>query len=164
MEIGNHWKTIQSIFQRTLTSSLHFAIGTVNEDGSPHITPIGGLFLRDNKTGFFFDVFSVNMSKNIERNQRVCILAVDSGLTFWANSFMTGKCVTPPSVRLKGTAGQRRESTEEEVDLWRRHVEFARETKGYDLLWKDMRYVRDLYFDSFEPVYMGAMTQELWRD
>jgi hypothetical protein len=164
MEIGNHWNTIQTVFQRSRNSSLHFAVATVNEDGSPHLTPIGALFLRENKTGFYFDVFSVNMSKNLKHEQRVCILAVDSSLPYWAKSFTIGKCESPPSVRLKGTVGQRREATEAEISLWKKHVEFARGTKGYDLLWKDMRFVRDIYFDSFEPVYMGEMTRELWKD
>lgn len=162
MEIGNHWETIQTIFQRSLKSSLHFAVGTVNVDGSPHLTPIGSLFLRDNKTGFFFDKFSIKMSNNLEKNQRVCILVVNSGLVFWQKSFILGKCETPPSVRLMGTVGERRESTEEEVAVWRKHTEFARRMKGYDLLWKDMGFVRDIYFDSFEPVWMGEVTRGLW--
>jgi hypothetical protein len=56
-------------FQRSLNSSLHFAVGTVNEEGSPHLTPLGGLFLRENKTGLFFDIFSVNRSNNLEHDQ-----------------------------------------------------------------------------------------------
>jgi len=163
MEIGKHWKTIQLVFQQSLGSSLHYAVASVNEDGSPHLTPIGSLFLRDNKKGFYFDIFSVNMSNNLKRNQRVCILAVNSGLVFWQKSFITGKCETPPSVRLMGTVGERRESTEEEVAVWRKHAEFARGMKGYDLLWKDMGFVRDIYFDSFEPVWMGEMTRDLWK-
>ncbi len=164
MEIGKHWKTIQTVFQRSLDSSLHYALATINEDGSPHITPIGALFLRENKTGFYFDVFSVNMSRNLKHDQQECILAVDSGLSFWAKSFIIGRCETPPSVRLKGTVGPRREATKKEVAIWEKHVEFAHGMKGYDLLWKDMRFVRDLYFDSFEPVYMGEMTYDLWKD
>ena len=152
------------IFKQSMNSSLHFAVGTVNEDGSPHLTPIGGLFLRNNQTGFYFDIISVKLSRNLERDQRVCILAVNSDLTFWGKSFMTGRCATPPSVRLSGVVGQRRESKEDEIEMWYKHVAFARGTKGYDLLWKDMRFVRDIYFDSFDPVYMGEMTKALWQD
>lgn len=151
------------VFQQALGSSLHYAVASVNEDGSPHLTPIGSLFLRDNKTGFYFDIFSVRMSNNLKRNQRVCILAVNSGLVFWQKFFITGKCETPPSVRLMGTVGERRESTEKEVTVWRKYTEFARGMKGYDLLWKDMGFVRDIYFDSFEPVWMGEMTQDFWK-
>ena len=164
MEIGNHWETIQMVFQQSLLSSLHYAIATVNPDGSPHVTPIGALFLRENQSGFFFDLFSVNMSGNLERDPRVSILAVNSDVSYWQASFLIGKCETPPGVRLLGTVGNKREATGEEVAMWRKHTEFARGMKGYDLLWGDMRFVRDIYFDAFEPVDMGEMTRDLWKD
>jgi len=164
MEIGKHWETIQSVFQQTLDSSLHYAVATVNKDGSPHITPIGALFLREDKTGFYFDVFTVNMLNNLDQDQRICILAVNSSLPFWQKSFITGNCETPPSVRLMGTVGERREATKKEVVMWQKHVAFARGMKGYDLLWGNMQFVRDIKFDSFEPVYMGEMTRDLWND
>jgi len=66
-------------------------------------------------------------------------------------------------VRLIGSVGKRREATEEEVAIWENHVEFARGMKGYELLWGNMRFVRDIYFDSFEPVNMGEMTQDHWK-
>jgi hypothetical protein len=164
MEIGNHWKTIQTIFRHSLDSSLHFAVATVNEDGSPYLTPIGSLFLSEAKAGFYFDVYSVNMSKNLERDPRVCVLAVNSHVSYWGKSFVVGKCETPPSVRLMGTVGERREATEAELEIWHKHVEFARGMKGYELLWGNMRFVRDIYFDSFEPVHMGEMTRDLWEE
>ena len=57
MDIRKNWKLIQKIFEKSHASSFHYALATINEDGSPHITPIGALFLRDNLTGFFFDQF-----------------------------------------------------------------------------------------------------------
>ena len=162
MEIGKHWKTIQAIFQECRRSSTHYAVATVNEDCSPHVAPIGALFLREDKTSFYFDEFTVNMSRNIERNPRACILAVNSNLTFWQQSLLVGKFKTPPAVRLMGSVGKKREATEEEIAMWQNHVKVARGTKGYDLLWKNMRTVRDIYFDSFEPVSCGQMTQDLW--
>jgi len=30
-------------------------------------------------------------------------------------------------------------------------------------MWKNMRMVRDVHFDSFEPVWLGEMTQGLWK-
>jgi hypothetical protein len=163
MEIGEHWKTIQQLFRDSQKSTKHFAVATVNQDGTPHITPIGALFLRDDKTGYYFDEFSVNMSKNFEKNQRVCILAVNSGILLWLKSLYTGRFSTPPSVRLMGSAGEKRVGTDEEIAMWQNHVKAAKRTKGYDLLWKDMRMVRDLYFDSFEPVRMGKMPQSQWK-
>jgi len=163
MELGKHWKTIQLVFQEARDSSLHYAIATVNEDGTPHITPIGALFLREDKTGFYFEEFPVNMSRNSERNPRVCILAVNSNPTFWLKSLVAGKFEPPPAVRLKGTVGKRREGTKEEIAMWQDHVKPARGTKGHEILWKNMRMVRDIQFDSFEPVSCGEMTQDLWK-
>jgi uncharacterized protein len=163
MEIGKQWETVQLVFQEALNSSLHYALASVNEDGSPHLTPIGALFLRENRTGFFFDVFSVEMSSNFDRDPRVCVLAVNSHKPYWLKSFITGRCDTPPSVRLTGTVGKKREATDEEVAMWRKHTEFARGMKGYELLWGNMQFVRDIYFDSFKPVNMGEMTKGLWK-
>ena len=163
MELDRHWKTIQAIFRDSQKSSKHFAVATVNQDGTPHVTPIGALFLRDDNTGFYFDEFPVNMSKNIKRNQRVCILAVNSGILFWLKSLFTGKFSSPPSVRLMGSVGEKREGTDEEIAMWQDHVKAAQRTKGYGLLWKNMRMVRDIHFDSFEPVQAGEMTRELWK-
>lgn len=163
MEIGKHWKIIQMVFQEARGSSMHYAVATVNEDGTPHVTPITSLFLREDKTGFYFDEFPVHMSKNIERNPRVCILAVNSDLNFSIKSFLAGKYEAPPAVRLMGSVGKKREATKEESALWQDHVKLARGTKGHDMLWKNMRMVRDIQFDAFEPVLMGEMTQDLWK-
>jgi hypothetical protein len=35
--------------------------------------------------------------------------------------------------------------------------------KGHDLLWSRLKYVRDVTFDSFEPVHAGLMTRGLWQ-
>ena len=164
MNIGKHWKTIQMVFQESYDSSLHYAVATVNDDGSPHVTPIAALFLRENKTGFYFEEFSVIMASNLNQSPRICILAVNSDKSFWRNSLLAGKCETPPSVRLMGTAGERREATEEEVSMWQKRVAFARGIKGYDIIWKNLRMVRDVYFDSFEPVLLGEMTRDLWPE
>ena len=117
MEIGKHWKTIQMVFQESRGSSTHYAIATVNEDGSPHVTPIASLFLRENKTGFYFDEFPVHMSGNLELNPRVCILAVNSDPTFAIKSFLAGKYEIPPAVRLMGSVGKKREGTAEEISM-----------------------------------------------
>ena len=162
MEIGKHWKTIQMVFEQS-RSSMHCAVATVNADGSPHVTPIASLFLRKDKTGFYFDEFPVHMSRNLERDPRVCILAVNSNPQFWQKSLVAGKFETPPAVRLMGSVGKKREGTEEEIAMWQNHVKLARGTKGHDILWKNMRMVRDIQFDSFEPVSGGEMTQDLWK-
>ena len=41
-------------------------------------------------------------------------------------------------------------------------LKVVKETKGYKLLWENMKTVRDIQFDSFEPVLTGEMTRDLW--
>ena len=163
MEISKHWHTIQALFQQAFQSSLHYAIATVNEDGSPHVTPVGALILREDCIGFFFDEFLHSTSKNLERNKRVCVLAVNSDIAFWGKSLFDGKFDTPPAVRLMGTVGEKREATADEIATWHKRVEFTQGMRGFDILWKDMHTVRDIYFDSFEPVVTGEMTNDLWK-
>lgn len=163
MEISTHWTTIQTLFKESQDSSMHFAVATVNDDGSPNVVPIGALFLRADKTGFYFDEFTMNTSRNIGRNARVCILAVNSDSAFWQKSVFIGAFATPPAVRLMGTVGKKRQASEEEIAMWQDHVKAAKGTKGHDLMWKNMRMVRDISFDSFEPVIFGEMTKELWK-
>ncbi len=110
MEIGKHWKTIQVVFQESRGSSTHYAVATVNEDGSPHVTPIGALFLRENNTGFYFDEFPVNMSRNLERNPRVCILAVNSNPTFWRKITFGRKIRDPSCGETDGFCGKKARS------------------------------------------------------
>jgi len=162
MDISKNWKLIQKTFEDSSASSLHYAVATINEDGSPHITPIGALFLKDDMTGFFFDQFPVNMSDNFKRDPRVCIMAVHSDPNYWGTALMEGKFQTPPAVRIMGTVGERREATRQEIDMWQKKVEFTKSLKGYELLWKNMRHVRDIEFDDFKPVLMGEMTKDLW--
>ncbi len=164
MQINNHWETIRKIFQDAFETSTHYSIATVGEDGTPYNIPIGSLILRENKTGFYFEEFLNNMTKNLEHNQRVCVLAVNSGKLFWSKSLLRGKFKMPPAVRLMGTVSKKREATEEEIKLWHELVKYARKLKGYTLLWKNMKYVRDIHFDSFEPVNCGVMTSGLWQD
>ena len=162
MKIGEHWKTIQKLFQDAYDSSTHYAVATVKEDGTPHITPIGSLILRDDHTGYYFEEFPDGLPKNLKKNQRVCVLAINSSKSFWLKSFIRGKFPTPPGVRLWGNAGKKRLATPDELKEWHKRIEKAKPLKGYDLLWKDMKYVRDITFNSFEPVNCGEMTARTW--
>jgi len=163
MEIGNHWETIKSVFDEAYKSCLHFAVATVKEDGSPHVTPIGALILRDNPTGFYFEENPVRLPRNLKTNPRVCILAQNADKLFWGNALINGKFPTPPAVRLSGIAGKLREATPDEIALWQEKIALAKGTKGYQLLWSSFSHVRDIAFDSFDPVDVGAMTGELWK-
>src|SRR4030042_241584 len=158
MEIGKHWKTIRAIFEEAYKSCSHFAVATVNEDGSPHITPIGALILRDNQTGFYFEENPKKMPCNLKKNPRICVMAVNADKLFWGKALVEGKFTIPPAVRLSGTMGELRNATTDEISLWQDKVAIAKGMKGYKLLWEKMSKVRDITFDSFEPVLMGEMT------
>jgi uncharacterized protein len=156
------WAKISQVFGRGFSSCMHFALATVNEDGSPHVAPIGSLFLRETPSGFYFDEFTVATRKNLSHNPRVCILAVNADKTFWGKALLQGRFDFPPAIRLLGTAGELREAKPEEVAVWQKRIAFARLLKGYELLWGHMSLVHDVQFDSFEPVDMGRMTFGLW--
>lgn len=164
MDIAGNWESIQTLFTEAFKSCSHFSVATVNEDGTPHVTPIGGLILRDDQTGFYFDEFPQKMTANIARNPRVCIMAVNADKTFWGMSLVEGKFTSAPSARLLGTASRKaRQATSEETAAWHSRVAIAKGTKGYDILWAKMAKVRDIEFDAFEPANLGAMTEGLWQ-
>lgn len=158
MEIGNNWETIRKIFDEAYKSCFHFAVATVNPDGTPHVTPIGGLFLRENHSGFYLEEFPSRLPQNLRHNPRVCILAVNADKLFWGKALVDGKFPSPPGVRLAGIAGELRDATKEEVEMWHKKVGFARALKGYKIMWENMRHVRDIEFDGYEPIYLAEMT------
>ena len=162
MNIDEHWDKIRAIFNEAFGSCFHYAVSTVNEDGSPQVIPIGGLVLREDRTGFFFDEYCVRTRENLRRDPRVCILAVNADRTFWGKSLAAGKFLSPPAVRLIGTAGAMREATADEIAGFKNKVAYARGTKGYEKLWEPLYTVRDLKFDSFETIETGEMTEGLW--
>ncbi len=101
------------------------------------------------------------MPRNLKRNPRVCILAVNADKLFWGKALLEGKFTSPPAVRLSGTVGTLRKATADEVSLWQDKIAIAKGMKGYKLLWEKMSKVRDITFDSFEPVELGEMTQDI---
>ena len=158
---ANKWNLIRPIFDNAFKSCMHFAMATVNENGSPHITPIGSLILREDPTGYFFDEYCTRTRENIARNPRVCFLAVNADRSFWVKSLIKGKFYASPAVRLMGTVGELREATPEEIAAWQSRVAFARPTRGYQIMWGRMHSVRNIQFDSFEPMSTGKMTSGL---
>lgn len=148
MEIGKHWETMSAVFEEGYKSCSHFSVATVNEDGSPRVTPVGAIILREDKTGFDFEENPKRLPKNLKRNPRVCILAMNSDKAFWGNSLVQGNFTTPPAVRLMGTVGESRKSTPEEIGAWQEKVAIVRGTKEYMFLWEKFGRVRDITFDA----------------
>lgn len=162
-DLKRDWQEIVLVFKEAQASSRHCAIATVREDGAPHMTPIGSLFLRDDLTGYYFEEYSRGIPRDLERNRQVCVMAVNSGWKYWFKSVFAGSFATAPGIRLYGVAGDLREATEEEIASWQKRVKIARNMKGYDLIWKNLKQVREIRFHSFEPVTAGRMTQHLWK-
>jgi len=160
LEITANWTEIKALFQRSFRSSFHYAIATVNEDGTPHITPIGSLILGEPGKGVYFEMFPRQMPQNLQTDQKVCIMAVDSGIGFWLRSLLRGKFVAPPGMRLYGVAGELRPATEAEIARWQRRVRRVRFTKGHKLMWRKMRMVREIEFTHAEPIRIGKMTND----
>ncbi len=164
MDIGNHWKEIKQTFRECYKSTAFYSVATVSADGTPHAAPIGGLFLKENNMGFFLDIFLSKTTKNLVSNQRICVLAVNCSKLFWLKSLFRGTFNRPSAVRLYGTVGERREATKEEQSTFRAQIKPLRKFKGYNLLWKDLKYARDIHFDSFEPVNLGKMSSAHWKN
>jgi predicted pyridoxine 5'-phosphate oxidase superfamily flavin-nucleotide-binding protein len=163
MDIKENWDKIRQVFRAAFKSNRYYAFATVDEHGSPHVTPIGSLILKHDGTGFFSEKFPEKTRQNFEKNDRVAVLAVNTSLFYWFKSIRNGVFETPPGVRIYGKVGSRRKATPEEKALWQKKVSIARRTKGYAILWKDMEYVRDIYFDDARPVSAGVMTHDLWK-
>jgi hypothetical protein len=136
-------------------------MATVGEDGRPHLTPIGSVLLNEDGRGIFFDIFSSQLSQNLDRDPRVCVMAVDSGKSFWLASLARGRFSAPPALRLTATAGPRRPATRAEQQRWLHRVRPLRRLKGHHLLWRNLTHVRDLTFHAALPVHLGAMTRSL---
>lgn len=158
------WSSIRRLFSQTFQTSFHFAVATVNPDGTPHVTPIGSMILRDNGKGFFFEEFLGATARNFLNDRRICVLAVHTSRWLLLKSLLLGRFTSLPAIRLTGTVGEKREATPEEMRLFHKRVGRYHFLKGYDLLWSRLQYVRDVTFDAALPVRAGAMTRGLWPD
>jgi hypothetical protein len=143
----------------TIKSSIHCAVASRNPDGSSHLTPIGSVVLTDVGRGLYFDMFNEQLARNLAEDPRLTILAVDSGRLMWLRSLLRGGFVRPPGVRLLGEAGPARPSTPGEVKRFQRVVGPLLRTRGGQMLWGRLPYVRDLRIDTIVPLRIGAMTE-----
>lgn len=162
MDLQENWESIKGIFLRAGKTSMCTAMATIDPDGSPHVAAIGSLILQEPCRGFYFEEFPGKTKRNLNRDPRVSVMAVDSGKLFWLKSLIRGRFTSAPGLRLYGTAGERRKASSEEKALWLRRVRPMRGTRGYNILWRDMETVRDIHFERFEPLTTGPMTRNLW--
>lgn len=135
-------------------------IASVDPDGHPHITPVGSLWLHPTEPrGLYVELFTRQLPRNLEHDPRFTILLVDSGAWTWLRGLLRGTFRSPVGVRLHGVAGERRRTEPREEQRFRRLIKPVSWTKGYDLLWKEMPFVRDLTFTGASPIRLGAMTK-----
>lgn len=163
IEINTHWDSVKSHFKKSFSSSFHFSISSVNENGNPHITPIGSLILGKPGQAIYFEEFTSKLPKNLKVNNNICILAVNSSKWFWFKSLLKGQFTDPPALRLHGKAGQLRKATNAEIMLWHKRVKSVKFTKGHKLIWQRMGMVRELTFTEINPVHLGEMTSQLYK-
>jgi len=90
MEIETHWNIVKKIFKQSFSSSFHFSIATVDENGKPHVTPIGSLILGNPGQAIYFEEFPSKLPINLKTNKHVSILAVNSSKWFWLKSLIKG--------------------------------------------------------------------------
>ena len=91
-------------------------------------------------------------------------MSVNSDKLFWLKSLLFGGFSKPPAIRLYGKLGNRRKATEKEIKLWQKRVKSVSFTKGHKLMWVNMKTVRELSFDQVEPVQMGEITRQAWKN
>ncbi|MDD9302171.1 MAG: pyridoxamine 5'-phosphate oxidase family protein [Desulfobacter sp.] len=163
MNIKDHWQEIREEFQNNIKKSSYCAFATVDKAGNPHITPIGSLILAEACQGFFFERFPEKMPKNFQTSDRVAVMTVNTGFFYWFRALRKGVFHSPPGLRLYGRVGELRPATESELFIWQKKIRRAKGSRGYDILWKDMTRVRDIYFDDVRLVTAGAMTRSLWK-
>jgi hypothetical protein len=160
MSLEQHWPEIRKIFLKASS----YLIASVSPEGFPHMSPIGTLYLRDDVTGYYLERFPQGLRRNLDQCDRVEVIALDGSVGTWLGGLVRGRFATLPALRLRGHAGARRPATEEEQDRWQRKVRRLRFTKGHALLWGSMTHARDLKFDAFDPIRLGAMTEGLFPE
>jgi hypothetical protein len=148
------WPEIRRLSRSTLFGSF----ATLGPDG-PQVTPIGSVYLHPSEPrGYYHPILTARLPKALAHDQRFELLFVDSDTLPWLKALLRGRFDHLVAARLKGHAvGPRRHVTEQEAALWQKRVRAVRWTRGYDLLWKDVRFVQELSFDALIPVRFGAM-------
>ncbi len=147
------WSEVTDLFGKVPSMS----IATVDEDGSPRVSPIGSVLFSGEGQGYYFEKYPKIMRSNLDRDPRMSILAVAPGFGYWVAALWRGRFKTQPAIRLVCEAEARRKATQEERNAWLAKVRPFRFFKGHDLLWKDMSDLREFKVIRVEPVELGRM-------
>ena len=122
LSIEEHWPEIRRVVSHGLASTIYCSLASINHDGTPNVTPVGTVFLREDKTGYYFDHYTRALARNLDANPNICVMAVNASFLFWFRSLLLGRFNSPPGVRLYGVASLRRNATEEEIRKIERRV------------------------------------------
>ena len=163
-DIERDWGIVRHVFRRAQNAGLYHTFSSINDDGTPNITPIGSLVLSEDRPGgFYFDVFNRALANNVDRNSNIAILAVDSRKHFWFKSILFRKFNTPPAIRLIGKVSARRQATPLEVKHCIDEVKFLRLMGESSQLGKQLKNIREVTFTRADVLNIGAMTNHAWR-
>lgn len=149
------WPEIRALRKRTLFA----AIATVDEDGLPHVTPVGSVFLHPTEPrGYYHPLMVKALRRHLRERRRFSLLFVDPAVRTWLPALVKGRFDRLVAARLTGYAdGPPRRATEDEVERWKRVVRPVRWTRGHDLMWSKVTLTQELVFDGYRPVSFGPM-------
>lgn len=159
MDLITNWKKIRTHFNKSFSSNFHVSIASIASDGNPTVTPIGSMFLNDNKAGFYFEKFTSKLQESKKKN--ICVLGINSHRFFWISSLFKGEFSKNPGIKLYGELGEKRKATPKEISRLNRRMKLTKGLKGNTYLWKNMEYVREIKFTKAEKINLGKMTKDL---
>jgi len=113
MRIDKHWPEIRRVVAKGQASNIYCSVASINPDGTPNISPIGTVFLGENMTGYYFDPYTSALSRNLDTNPNICVMAVNASFVYWFRSLLLGRFDSAPGVRLYGVAGPLRPATDD---------------------------------------------------
>ncbi len=151
--------TVKPLF----SGAVYCSVATINEQGQPHVTPIGSVVLNNKNQGWFFQKFTKNIPKNIDHCPYATIMAVNDGKWFWLKSLFKGQFTSPPAMRLLVKLGELRPATATEADKFKRRVSLFKHTKGYAMMWQDMAQIREFDIIEYKPIHIGKMTSQQFK-
>lgn len=140
-------------------NSFYCSISTIKEDGTPHISPIGSVFLTSEKEGYFIELFTTSF--NGKETKKACILTVNTSLFFWIRSLFKGEFKTAPAARIYITIEDRRKISNIEMARFQKRVRFFKGLKGHTKMWSKANYIRPFKIDEIKPVSIGSMTPNI---
>ncbi len=150
------WSEVKKHYRKCQRQNLQHAIATVDELGLPQVTPIGTVFLNNDQTGFYFEMYTKALPDCAKTTKKIAILGVNTSKWYWLKALYKGVFYGPPAIKLYGQLGQRRKATKVEINRLDRRLSIGNKMKGYDLLWKNMVFIREFSIDSFKMVEFGS--------